>query len=62
MVAKASVEDKRYPKRTKGTEKPVHRKRISLYPLSLETALGAAIATGPIPVEDRKPKPKKKVR
>jgi hypothetical protein len=33
---------------------------LSLYPLNLETALGAAIATGPIPVEDRKPKPKKK--
>jgi len=36
------------------------RESLSLYPLSLETALGAAIATGPIPVEDRKPKPKKK--
>jgi hypothetical protein len=33
--------------------------RLSLHPLNLETALGAAIATGPIPVEDRKPKPKK---
>jgi hypothetical protein len=36
--------------------------RLSLYPLNLEMALGAAIATGPVPVEDRKPKPKKKAR
>lgn len=38
------------------------RDALSLYPLSLEAALGAAIATGPIAVEDRKPKPKKKDR
>jgi hypothetical protein len=34
--------------------------KLSLHPLTLKIALGAAIATGPIPVGDRKPKPKKK--
>jgi hypothetical protein len=34
--------------------------KMSLYPLKMEDALRAAIATGPIASEDRKPKPKKK--
>jgi hypothetical protein len=42
--------------------RPASKGRLSLYPLGLENALGAAIATGPIPPEDRKPKPKKKAR
>ncbi len=45
----------------KGT-RPRKRESLSLYPLSLEDALGAAIATGPIASADRKPKPKKKTR
>jgi hypothetical protein len=42
----------------KGT-RPRKRETLSLYPLSLEDALGAAVTTGPIAPEDRKPKKKK---
>jgi hypothetical protein len=56
---------KQKPKVERSVEKkprPMPKGRLSLYPLNLETALGAAIATGPIPVGDRKSKPKKKAR
>jgi hypothetical protein len=37
-------------------------KPLSLHPLDIESALRAIIETGPIPVENRKPKAKKKAR
>jgi hypothetical protein len=46
----------------RGTPRPRKRDTLSLYPLNLEDALGAAVATGPIPREDRKPKPKRKAK
>jgi hypothetical protein len=38
------------------------KKKLSLYPLNLEDAIRAVVATGPIAPQDRKPKPKKKAR
>jgi|HubBroStandDraft_1064217.scaffolds.fasta_scaffold2686165_1 hypothetical protein len=37
-------------------------KPLSLHPLGIESALRAIIETGPIPVQNRKPKAKKKAR
>jgi len=44
----------------RGTLSPRKKDALSLYPLSLEAALRAAIATGSIPQGDRKPKPKRR--
>ena len=49
-------------KKRKNADQGTEKRKLSLYPLNLDDALRAAIATGPIPVPDRKPKPKKKTR
>jgi hypothetical protein len=47
--------------RRKGeSPKPPQKKGLSLYPLDLETALTAALRTGPPPKQAGKPKTKKK--
>ena len=45
-----------------GKDRETGKRKLSFYPLNLEDVLRATIATGPIPVADRKPKPKKKAR
>jgi hypothetical protein len=62
MAAMSKTRSAATAKATPKKARAAPKERLSLYPLNLETALGAAIATGPISPEDRKPKPKKKTR